>query len=167
MRLPRMRFTVRRLMTAVCCAALVLTAVVESHRRRERAHRLADLHRELANLSETASGRDYTCGTQFVADPEGYERGYEQFLKTKEGRFRQLMIYHYNMSERYGQAMQQFWPVGPEILAPPYLITRPELEQAAAERDRKMEAESAGLNFSVLAARRSGKSKPRPTVLAE
>ena len=92
MRLPRVRFTVRRLRITVAIVGLVLAGVIDARRRRERFLRIADFHERRS--------------------PNGYAGFYLVPLSPTDE-------WHDQMGQKYRRAAARPWlPVAPDPPAP-------------------------------------------------
>lgn len=101
MRLPRVRFTVRRMMVAVAILALALTAYAGIERRRARLQRLAQFHWEKVAANSVV---------QADANPTIYRA-------SASLRNRQLAHYHVNLAYKYANAARH--PLLPVATDPP------------------------------------------------
>jgi hypothetical protein len=100
MRIPRVRFTVRRLMVAVAVVALLSRVGVEGERRRHRFQRLELDHLILSVHAEVA--------LQGGPAREFYQPISDRDLKARVG-------YHRRMVAKYAWAARNSWlPVGPD-----------------------------------------------------
>jgi hypothetical protein len=94
MRLPRVRFTVRRLMVAVAVAAIVFAACIWMHTRAVRFRRAAQSYREQL--------------TEYMRRPTARRRGHHI-------PDRRVVRYYVGMAEKYEYAGRHPWlPVAPD-----------------------------------------------------
>jgi hypothetical protein len=99
MRLPRPRFTVRRLMVVVAILALALTVYAGIERRRARLQRVAQHHWEKAAANS-------------VVQADANRTIYRASASLRN---RQLAHYHVNLAYKYANAARYPWlPVAPD-----------------------------------------------------
>jgi hypothetical protein len=110
MRVPRMRFTVRRIMVAAAVVA-VLLAVAPFRQRSATYHRKALEHSRLVGVSRE------NAQVQLAAWPEHPE--VRALMEASAAEFERLAVWHADLAEKYRRAASRPWEMMPLDPRPP------------------------------------------------
>jgi hypothetical protein len=111
LRLPRVRFTLSRMMIAVAIVAMVLGLAVTVQRRRERFERLAAYHSDQCAAWSDEALKGVTCLMGFPAtgtDREEVER-FTNAFGTEAGLAKKRALEHKHLYEAYLRAARRPW----------------------------------------------------------